>query len=133
MNILVVNWQDVRNPQAGGAEIHLFEIFTRLVQRGHRVRLVCCNWVGGDAQEVVRGIEVHRVGGRHSVALKARAAVRRALAAEAADVVCEDVNKLPLFLAGMVRLSMRRSSPAAPGTMTTSTGMPSAAACDACV
>jgi glycosyltransferase involved in cell wall biosynthesis len=104
VNILVVNWQDVRNPQAGGAEIHLFEIFTRLVQRGHRVRLVCSNWVGGEAQEVVRGIEVQRFGGRHSFALKARAAVARALAAEPADVVCEDINKLPLFLAGMTPL-----------------------------
>jgi len=101
VNILLVNWQDVRNPQAGGAEIHLFEIFTRLVQRGHRIRLVCSNWAGGAAQEVVRGIEVHRFGGRHSFALKARGAVRRALAAEPADVVCEDINKLPLFLAGM--------------------------------
>lgn len=104
MNILLVNWQDVRNPQAGGAEIHLFEIFTRLVQRGHRVRLVCSNWVGGEEQEVVRGIEVQRFGGRHTFALKARAAVRRALAAEPADVVCEDINKLPLFLAGMTPL-----------------------------
>jgi glycosyltransferase involved in cell wall biosynthesis len=104
VNILLVNWQDVRNPQAGGAEIHLFEIFTRLVQRGHRVRLVCSNWVGGEEQEVVRGIEVQRFGGRHTFALKARAAVRRALAAEPADVVCEDINKLPLFLAGMTPL-----------------------------
>ena len=40
MNLLLVNWQDLENPQAGGAEIHLFEIFGRLAARGHRVRLV---------------------------------------------------------------------------------------------
>ena len=104
MNILLVNWQDVRNPQAGGAEIHLFEIFSRLAARGHRVRLVCSNWVGGDVQDTVQGIEVYRVGGRHSFALKARAAVRRALRAERTDIVCEDINKLPLFLPGMAPL-----------------------------
>lgn len=104
MNILLVNWQDVRNPQAGGAEIHLFEVFSRLAARGHRVRLVCSGWPGGAAQEMVQGIEVHRTGGRHSFALKARGAVRRALAAEPPDVVCEDINKLPLFLAGMTRV-----------------------------
>jgi glycosyltransferase involved in cell wall biosynthesis len=104
VNILLVNWQDVRNPQAGGAEIHLFEIFSRLAARGHRVRLVCSNWVGGEVQETVQGIEVHRVGGRHSFALKARAAVRRALRTERTDIVCEDINKLPLFLAGMTPL-----------------------------
>ena len=104
MNILLVNWQDIRNPQAGGAEIHLFEIFSRLVQRGHRVRLVCSSWVGGETQEMVQGIEVHRTAGRHTFALKARGAVRRALAAERPDIVCEDINKLPLFLAGMTPL-----------------------------
>ena len=40
MNILLVNWQDRANPHAGGAEIHLFEIFSRLAAAGHRVRLV---------------------------------------------------------------------------------------------
>ncbi len=104
MNILLVNWQDVRNPQAGGAEIHLFEIFSRLAALGHRVRLVCSNWPGGAEREVVQGIEVLRTGGRHSFALQARGAVRRALAAEPADIVCEDINKLPLFLAGMTPL-----------------------------
>jgi glycosyltransferase involved in cell wall biosynthesis len=104
VNILLVNWQDVGNPQAGGAEIHLFELFSRLAARGHRVRLTCSGWPGGAPQEMVQGIEVHRTGGRHSFALKARGAVRRALAAEPPDIVCEDINKLPLFLAGMTRL-----------------------------
>ena len=36
VRILLVNWQDHENPQAGGAEIHLHEIFGRLVARGHR-------------------------------------------------------------------------------------------------
>lgn len=99
MNILLVNWQDLRNPQAGGAEIHLFGIFGRLAARGHRVRLVCSGWPGAPAVEVVDGIEVHRSGGRHSFALRGRAAVRRALRQEQPDVVVEDINKLPLFLA----------------------------------
>ena len=30
MRILLVNWNDRENPQAGGAEIHLHEIFGRL-------------------------------------------------------------------------------------------------------
>ncbi len=101
MNILLVNWQDLRNPQAGGAEIHLFEIFSRLARRGHRVRLVCSGFRGAAAREVVDGIEVHRTGGRHSFALLGRDAFRRALATERPDVVVEDINKLPLYLAGL--------------------------------
>ena len=64
MNILLVNWQDRDNPQAGGAEIHLFEIFSRLAARGHRVRLVCSGWPGAAATAVVHGIEVRRHGTR---------------------------------------------------------------------
>lgn len=98
MNILLVNWQDRRNPHAGGAEIHLFELFSRIAALGHRVRLVCSGWPGAPAREEVEGIEVHRTGGRHSFALAGRGAVRRALRAERPDVVVEDINKLPLFL-----------------------------------
>jgi glycosyltransferase involved in cell wall biosynthesis len=99
VNVLVVNWQDRENPHAGGAEIHLFEIFRRLTARGHRVRLVCSGWPGAAPRATIDGIEVARTGGRHSFAMLGRGAVRRALRAEPADVVVEDVNKLPLFLA----------------------------------
>jgi glycosyltransferase involved in cell wall biosynthesis len=97
MNLLLVNWQDRDNPHAGGAEIHLFELFTRLAARGHRVRLVCSGWPGAPARASIGGIEVQRTGGRHSFALLGRGAVRRALKAERPDLVVEDVNKLPLF------------------------------------
>ncbi len=104
MNILLVNWQDRLNPQAGGAEIHLFEIFARIAARAHRVRLVCSGWPGAPGRDEVDGIEVRRTGGRHTFALRGRGAVRRALRAEAPDVVVEDVNKLPLYLPSVTPL-----------------------------
>jgi glycosyltransferase involved in cell wall biosynthesis len=104
VNILLVNWQDLENPQAGGAEVHLFEIFSRLADRGHRVRLICSGWPGAAPTARVRGLEVQRVGGRLSFALRARGAVRRAVAAERPDVIVEDINKLPLFLPSVSRL-----------------------------
>jgi len=104
MNILAVNWQDLENPHAGGAEIHFFEIFGRLAEAGHRVRLVCSGWTGAPPTATVKGIEVQRSGRRNSFALVGRRAVRRAIAAERPDIVVEDVNKLPLFLASMTEL-----------------------------
>jgi len=98
MNILAVNWQDLENPHAGGAEIHLFEILSRLTSMGHRVRLVCSGWPGAARRARVEGVEVERIGGRNSFALLGRAAVRRAIRAERPDILVEDVNKLPLFL-----------------------------------
>lgn len=93
-----MNWLDRENPQAGGAEIHFFEIFRRLVVRGHVVTLVCSGWRGAPRRVTLDGIDVRRTGGRHSFALRGRRAVRQALAAAPYDVVVEDVNKLPLYL-----------------------------------
>ena len=104
MNILLVNWQDRANPHAGGAEIHLFEIFARLTAAGHRVRLVCSGWKGAPRRAAIDGIAIERVGGRDSFALVGRGAVRRAIAAERPDILVEDVNKLPLFLTLGTRL-----------------------------
>jgi len=99
VNLLVVNWLDRLNPMAGGAEIHLFELLRRLTDRGHRVRLICSGWAGAAPVEMVDGVEVTRVAGRNTFALAGRRAIRRALRAETPDVVIEDVNKLPLYVA----------------------------------
>ena len=104
MRILLVNWNDRENPHAGGAEVHLHELFGRLAGRGHQVDLVASGWPGAAPHAELDGIRVRRVGGRHSFALLARGAVRRALAERAHDVVVEDVNKLPLFLPTLTRL-----------------------------
>lgn len=99
MRILVANWNDLRNPHAGGAEIHLFEIFRRLAARGHLVHLVCSGWRGAAQRDTVDGIEVERHGDRWTFALQGRHAVREAVRTLRPDVVVEDINKLPLFLA----------------------------------
>jgi glycosyltransferase involved in cell wall biosynthesis len=101
VRILLVNWQDLENPFAGGAEVHLFELFGRLAEYGHRVRLICSGWPGAASRASIRGIEVERHGGRHSFALTGRGAVRRAVSAGPWDVLVEDINKLPLYTAGL--------------------------------
>ena len=97
MNLLVVNWQDRENPQAGGAEIQLHELFGRLAVRGHRVTLLCSGWSGCAPRAVLDGIEVHRVGTRYTFPLVARDYYRRVLHASAHDVLVEDINKIPLW------------------------------------
>jgi glycosyltransferase involved in cell wall biosynthesis len=93
----VVNWQDRENPQGGGAETHLHEIFGRLAKWGHAVTLLASGWPGAPGRVVLDGIEVHRTGGRHSFSLAAPRYFRRHLAQEHWDVVVEDLNKVPLF------------------------------------
>ena len=98
MRILVVNWQDRTNPRAGGAEVHLHEIFGRLAERGHEVHLLCSGYAGAPDTDAIDGIRVHRVSSRYGFALKGRGAFARLAETLRPDVVVEDVNKIPLNL-----------------------------------
>ena len=110
MNVLLVNWQDLENPQAGGAEIHLFEIFTRLAAAGHRVRLVCSGWKRRRPRpRHRRGIEVrsHRAAQlvrrprprRGAARGAAGAAGRRGRGHQQAPALRSDVDRCPLLRA----------------------------------
>jgi glycosyltransferase involved in cell wall biosynthesis len=104
VRVLLVNWQDLDNPHAGGAELHLFELFSRLAARGHRIHLVCSGWSGGSPRASLRGISIERHAGRYGFALAGRGAVRGALRRESWDIVVEDLNKLPLYLPQLTAL-----------------------------
>ena len=97
LHIAVVNWQDRDNPLAGGAEIHLHEIFGRLAARGHHVTLLCGGWPGCAPSVQLDGIDVRRVGTRQTFALQARSYWHNHLRSQRFDVLVEDINKVPLF------------------------------------
>lgn len=97
MRLLLVNWQCRDNPQAGGAEIHLHEIFGRLAAMGHHVSLLCGGWAGSDPRATLDGIEVIRVGTRHTFPFLARRFFQDELADKGFDLMVEDVNKVPLY------------------------------------
>ncbi|HWL40044.1 MAG TPA: glycosyltransferase family 4 protein [Gemmatimonadaceae bacterium] len=97
MRILVLNWLDPENPAAGGAEIHLREVFRRIVTLGHAVDLLCSSWPGAPPRATVDGIQAHRVGTRNTYPFLARGYFARHLAANQYDVVVEDLNKIPLY------------------------------------
>ncbi len=98
MNSLVVNWQDWTHPSAGGAEVHLREVFTRIAGRGHGVTLLCSAYPGAAREERRDGIRIIRAGGRHFFNAVAPRLLSRLLRNERFDVVVEDMNKIPFFL-----------------------------------
>jgi glycosyltransferase involved in cell wall biosynthesis len=106
VRILVINWQDFTNPQAGGAELHLQEVFSRIVARGHRVDLLCSSWPNAPQHVNLDGIDVYRVGTRHTFPFVAHRYYARRLKRNDYDVVIEDLNKIPLYtpLWGLKRL-----------------------------
>lgn len=98
LRILILNWQDRENPQAGGAEIHLHEIFGRVAAAGHSVDLLCSGWNSAPETATLDGIQVQRIGNRHSFPFLAHRYYKRNLAARGYDVVIEDLNKIPLYV-----------------------------------
>ena len=97
MRILVTNWLDRENPKAGGAEIHLHEVFGRLASRGHEITLLTSGFEGAPPRTRLDGMDVHRCGGRYTLSWAAPRYYRRALRGRPFDAVVEDLNKVPLF------------------------------------
>lgn len=98
LKILVVNWRDIRNPEAGGAEVHLHEIFGRIALMGHDVTLVSHHFAGAPREEMVEGMRVVRIGGKFDFNFRALPSALAMLNREKFDVVVEDLNKLPFFI-----------------------------------
>ncbi len=102
-NILVINWQDIRNPNSGGAEVHFHEIFKRVAAAGHRVTLLCCGFPGAAQEEYLDGIRIVRRGSRNLFNFSVPAAYRRLTGQNRYDVVIDDLNKIPFFTPWFVR------------------------------
>lgn len=71
MEILILNWKDVKNPHAGGAEIIAFEFAKRLVKDGHKVTFFSRAFPSSIKEEILDGVKIIRRGNRLSVYLKA--------------------------------------------------------------
>jgi glycosyltransferase involved in cell wall biosynthesis len=97
-HILILNERDLDHPRAGGAEIHMFEVFGRLATAGDRVTMLCAGFRGGAAETTIAGVNVRRLGKtRRGYYLRIVSACRRYLAVERPDVLVEAHNKLPFL------------------------------------
>lgn len=102
MRILVINWQDRKHPYAGGAEVHLHEIFSRLAAKGHQVTLLCCGFDGAPAEEEFDNMRIVRRGGRLLFNFGVKRWTRELMAQGAFDVVIDDINKIPFYTARFI-------------------------------
>ena len=62
LRVLVLNERDLEHPRAGGAEIHVSRIFSRLADRGHEIRQLATGFRGGAATTDQAGVRVERRG-----------------------------------------------------------------------
>ncbi len=94
--VLIINWRDITNPQAGGAEVYMHEIGRRWSDQGIEVRWLCRRYPRSLKYETVDGIAVQRVGGRFTLYLMAPLAYLRHLRGRF-DVIIDCENGIPFF------------------------------------
>jgi len=96
MRVLFLNWRDVRNPDAGGAEVFTHEVAKRWAKQGHQVTLLTSRFPNAPALEVVDGVRIRRVGRLRTGSF--HALVQRELArVRNVDVVVDEINTVPFL------------------------------------
>ncbi|MGI0011963.1 MAG: glycosyltransferase family 4 protein [Nitrososphaera sp.] len=103
MKILWYNWRDIRNPEAGGAEVFTHEVCKRLVKKEYveSITLFTSSFPGAESEEVIDDIRVVRAGDKYSVYRKARNYYHQNQTSF--DVVVDEINTKPFDTPSYVR------------------------------
>jgi glycosyltransferase involved in cell wall biosynthesis len=97
LKILIFNWQCIKNPLGGGAEVHLQEVFERIAAMGHEVVLYSSMFTGVPREENINGIKVFRQGGRYFFNFFVPFAYFSKFKKQKFDIIIDDVNKIPFY------------------------------------
>jgi glycosyltransferase involved in cell wall biosynthesis len=97
LKILLFNWQCIKNPLGGGAEVHLQEVFERIAAMGHEVVLYASMFDGAAKEENINGIKVFRQGSRSLFNFYVPFAYLFKFRKMNFDIVIDDVNKIPFY------------------------------------
>lgn len=96
--ILVCNWRDRRNPDAGGAEVNIHAVFGRLVERGDHVTLLCSRRDASQPrEEELDGIRVLRRGTNWTFNFTVPRVMLTELRGERFDLVVDEITKIPFY------------------------------------
>lgn len=96
MHILILNWRDTKNPNAGGAEVLTHEMAKRWVVNGHKVTEISARFPGCSPEETIDGVTIVRLGTWWSVHLLTAFYYLRNLSASV-DVILDEVHWFPFF------------------------------------
>lgn len=96
MDILIYNWRDIKNPEAGGAEVFTHEIAKRLVKKGHNITWFTSKFSNCQKEEIIDGIKIIRDGNKYTVYLKAREYYKKYFKGNF-DVIIDEINTIPFM------------------------------------
>lgn len=95
-NVLILNWKDIKHPEAGGSELVIHELAKRLVKDGIKTDFLTSKFPGTNKFEEIDGIGFIRLGNKYThnfLALIYRILKLR----NKYDLIIECVNTAPYF------------------------------------
>ncbi len=95
--VLILNERDPAHPRAGGAEVHVAEIFGRLARRGLEVVQLACSFPGASERSSYAGVGVRHIGELPHYYAQAARLCRRETRSGRHDVVVDCLNKFPFL------------------------------------
>lgn len=101
MNILILNWRDVRHPKSGGAELVTMEHAKGWAAAGHRVTWLTASYSGSKKESIVEGVHFVRRWGSHTVYLYTPFYLLAN--ARLIDVIVDEVHGFPFFSPLLIR------------------------------
>ena len=93
--VLLINWRDIKNPEAGGAELYFHELFKRINGNGYDITVLAHKVPGLPDEEVVDGMRTLRIGSKFLFNYSAFFYARKHQ--KEYDLIVEDLNKIPFF------------------------------------
>jgi glycosyltransferase involved in cell wall biosynthesis len=101
LRILWLNWRDIKNPDAGGAEVFTHEIMRRLISKNYRIDLFTSRFPNSHSIEDIDGVRILREGGKYGVYRKAKQYYNSHR--ERYDLVIDEINTRPFLTPKFVK------------------------------
>ncbi len=95
MKVLVINWRDIKNPEAGGAEIHIDEILKRKPPEWE-VDFVSASFKGAPAEEDINGYHIIRIPNNFLFNFTFIYYWFMTFSKNNYDLIIDDISKIPL-------------------------------------
>jgi glycosyltransferase involved in cell wall biosynthesis len=99
--MLWFNWRDIRNPEAGGAEVFTHETMKRLAKRGHEMILFTSRFKDCQLNENINGVDIIREGNKYTVYSEAKHYLKAYK--HHYDLMIDEINTRPFFIPKFVR------------------------------
>ncbi len=92
--LVLMNYMDIKNPEAGGAEVYCYEIGKRLAKEGYRIIWIARRFKNSKSTENIDGMTVVRLGNQLTIYLHAIIAYTRI---RQKSYILDSINCIPFF------------------------------------